>query len=221
MSLLYIINLFYLLVLKRNWDETFTDSSLYEVLKPVTGNLELHTMRTCFHVKTILGSVKEEEVSIFIREEIIRFNDILNTKKFIIVSGSLGIGKTISSWIWICDYSFQVTTDPSEKLLWIDTVTKKTTLIQNRKFIVLTEDLHNFVVDNISVIIYEGVTNDLNWKDLWVEACKYRQLNYKVLIVTSAQVKVKSHLLGIQGGVEFDFEPWDIDEYFKVCKEIK
>lgn len=90
--------------------------------------MALSTIRTCYHMQSILESMKTEQVQIFIRNEVLRFYEFVNNYSLVIVTGSPGIGKSTSSWMWLCD---QIGNNSQLNIIWVNTVSNLKFLIKN------------------------------------------------------------------------------------------
>ena len=103
--------------------------------------MSLNTIRKCYHMQSILESMKTEEVQIFIRQEILRFYQFLNDYNLIVVTGSPGIGKSISSWMWLCD---QIVLNPNLNVIWVNTVSNLIFFIKNDRWNEIWKDARRY-----------------------------------------------------------------------------
>ena len=89
---------------KRKFSEIVINNSFSALnLEKVSGDSSLNSTRICHHVRSTLKTATTDNVSIFIRQEVLRFNQTVEGNIFLVITGSPGIGKSISSWMWLCD----------------------------------------------------------------------------------------------------------------------
>jgi hypothetical protein len=159
----------------------------------------------------------DDDIILYIRDPVKQLMEEYDRGAFFVVAGSPGIGKSTTTWMWLCRY-VTASKDPIS-VLWVKVSSFTTILFLDNTVSTLSEEFCEATVELYSpiIVIFDGVTVE-STSNVFKHALRLRLKKIKVILVTSAQIKVNKEDLKLQGGKETIFQPWTFDEYLAACK---
>jgi hypothetical protein len=178
------------------------------------------------------GLISQPEQRLFVSAEVVRLFKALDTfiqstQRGMIIKGSPGLGKSCTTWAWVCAQGLQ----NGKQVLWIH-VAKYTDAacvsISGRsctacllKPAALEELLE---ISKADIVVFDGYGPTLGGRfEDCITALMNRELNFgrKVIIVSSLGIFLKASYfgLGINDLGRFDMNPWTFEEYAAACSD--
>lgn len=178
--------------------------------------VEINTnFREVFHFNYFRSYDSDASNLLYLRSSTLYLFHQLAEKTFLIVLGSPGIGKSITVWTWLCT---RMTSAPSGRsAMWVSLPEESAVKFSDGEMSRCCGKFEESMIADIDVLVLDGLkSSDWNsWFGLALRACSS---GCKVILVTSAQVKVDEGQVLRKGGSQVLMQPWSLEEYQEACK---
>ena len=125
-----------------------------------------------------------------------------------LVSGATGIGKTLATWVWVCDYAKR---HPEERIVWWSMELDMIVILLQGRMRELTTKSHDFQLMDKDLLIVDGLKVN-NYQDVLRYYCLRTELK-KFILVSTTHFELKEDECTRLRGKQFLFEHWTLPEY--------
>ena len=170
--------------------------------------------REVFHFNCFRSYDSTASNLLYLRPSALSLFSELAEKDFLIILGSPGIGKSITVWTWLCTTMSATTLGSSA--IWVTLPEESAVKFLDGEMSRCGKFEESMIAD-VAVVVLDGLkSSDWNsWFGMALRACSN---GHKVILVTSAQVKIDEGQVLRKGGSKVMMQPWSLEEYQKACE---